>query len=273
MTLAELFPDTDYRFNFRFERGSISEFFRPTTQREQLLALRRFWLQTAPQTYAALLPEGAPLLEATISLARAEETLSEDSASALVSQAAPWQRCLELGAAWEPDFLLLKPDPQGALRLVGGCVCFPSSWSLTEKLAHPVETIHGVVPGLNSALGKQIDGFLKKLRPGAAWLRANWGLSRSPELNQHPNRNLPRLDAGVALEEVWLRIEHQILTALPQTDGVLFGIRIAVHPLTEIRADPLLGPRLIRALQTIPEPMAKYKNLADARARLIELLS
>src|SRR5262252_6408546 len=119
MTLAELFPDTDYRFNFRFERGSISEFFRPTAQREQLLALRRFWLQTAPQTYAALLTEGAPLLEATISLARVEQTLSDDSASAFASQTAPLQRCLELGMAWEPDFLLLKPDPQNTLRLVG----------------------------------------------------------------------------------------------------------------------------------------------------------
>jgi len=273
MTLADLFPEEDYRFHFRFERGNVSDFFRPTAQREQLLALRRFWLQAAPQTYAALLPEGVPLLEAAISLARAEQTLPGDCASVLAAPAGPWQRCLELGMAWEPDFLLLKTEAEGAVRLVAGCVCFPSSWSLAEKIGCPIDAIHGVVPGLNAALGKQIEGFLKKLRPGTAWLRANWGLSRSPELNQHPERDVPPLGSGVRLEEVWLRVEYQALAALPQTQGVLFGIRIAVHPMTEIRRDARIAPRLIRALQTMPEPMAQYKRIAEARARVIALLS
>jgi hypothetical protein len=159
------------------------------------------------------------------------------------------------------------------MRLLAGCVCFPSSWKLTEKIGHPIEHIHGVVPGLNAAIGPQIHSFLSKLRPGIAWLRANWGLSRSAELNQHPDRNLPRLDAQVSLDEVWLRVEHQALVALPRTQGVLFGIRIAVHPIAKIREDRVLADRFIRALTTMPETMAQYKNISAAKQRIIELVS
>ena len=298
MTLAEVFPEADYRFHLRFERGSCSEFFRPTSQLEELLAQRRHWLQTAPQSYAALLPDGIPLLEETLDLALAEQTLPpgfcfEQSISPAIHQSSPsdspshpstdpkihqpslpasWRRCLELGTAWEPDFLLLKPDAMDQILLVGGCVCFPSSWSLAEKIGRPMDVIHGVVPGLNAAIGNQIQGFLKKLRPGLAWLRANWGLSRSPELNQHPERKLPRLDSTVRLGEIWLRIEHQLLTALPRTQAVLFAIRIAMHPLAEIQRDSLIAPRLSRALQTMPDAMAEYKGIARARAKVISLL-
>ena len=183
----------------------------------------------------------------------------------------PWQRLLALGTAWEPDFLLLKPD-EGHMRLVAACVCFPSSWDLAEKIGRPIEDIHGIVPGLNEAIGNQIHTFLAKLRPGPAFLRANWGLSRSPDLNQHPDLKLPRLDSQPTLEEIWLRIERQLLTGLPAAQGVLFGIRIEVHPLAEIKRDPLVRQRFIRALRTMPEQMAQYKGIAQAREKLLSLL-
>ena len=42
----------------------------------------------------------------------------------------------------------------GALSLVsftvaGGCVCFPSSWSLQESTGKTLDQVHGVVPELN----------------------------------------------------------------------------------------------------------------------------
>jgi hypothetical protein len=268
MTLADLFPDEDYRFQMRFERGPAGEFFRPTAQHEDLISQRRHWLQTDTENCQALLPDGIPLLGETLEFARTEGTLP----SALNHQPSTNNQQLLLGCTWEPDFLLLKLDAEGRMRLLGGCVCFPSSWSLAEKIGHPIETIHGVVPGLNDAIGNQIHSFLSKLRPGVAWLRANWGLSRSPELNQHPERKLPRLDAYVGLEEVWLRVEHQALVALPRTQGVLFGIRIAVHPLAALKEDQILAERLRRLLKTMPEAMASYKGIATARDRIIALL-
>jgi hypothetical protein len=263
--MTELFPDEDYRFNFRFERGSFAGFFAPASGRDQILAERKRWLQSDPRTYAALLPAGIPLLEETIELGLAEQVLPGEFSSQP-------SNILALGSAWEPDFLFLKPDSAGQIILVGGCVCFPSSWSLAEKIGHPIETIHGVVPGRNPAIGNQIHGFLAKLRPGTAWLRANWGLTRSPELNQHPDRKLARLDSAVRLEETWLRIERQMLAALPKNRGVLFAIRIAMHPLIEIKRDVEIARGLRRALETMPEEMARYKGIATARTILISLL-
>jgi hypothetical protein len=158
------------------------------------------------------------------------------------------------------------------MKLLGGCVCFPSSWSLEEKMGRPLDFIHRVVPGLNEQLGKPIAQFLRRMTPDIAWLRANWGLSRSAELNQHPRRALPRLDATVQPDEVWLRVEHQALVALPTTGGVLFGIRVMVHSLTEVKRDPDAARGLHRALQTMPEAMAIYKGIAPARSALLGIL-
>lgn len=272
MTLAELLADEDYQFKLRFQRGEIDSYFRPTERNRELLDERRHWLRSAARTYTAHLPEADVLLEETIELAQNTKTLTEESASAIQNASLPAQRCLALGESWEPDFLLLKPETPGPPRLVSGCVCFPSSWSLAEKIGRPLDFIHNVVPGLNAKLGEQINSFLEKLRPGVAWQRTNWGLSRSPELNQHPDRKLPRFDSSVRLDEIWLRVEHQALVALPRSGSILFGIRIAIHPLAEVKHDAAARKGLRRALKTMPEAMARYKGLKTARTRIVELL-
>lgn len=266
--LAELFPNEDYRFHMRFGRGQPADFFGPTARREALLAERRRWLATEPQTYAGLLPDGEPLLEETITAAQDWNGFALPPAGT-----SPWEKHLALGEFWEADFLLLKTDAAGEIRLSGGCVCFPSSWRLSEKLGKTIEFIHGVVPELNPTLGPAIHKFLAGLKPGAAWLRSNWGLSRSAELNQHPDRALPRLDASLRLDEVWLRVEEQALVALPKSRGILFGIRLVNHPLAAVRADATACARLRRALATLPEAMAVYKGVAASRRRLLELLA
>ena len=267
MTLAEILPDDDYRFSLRFSRGEPAAFFGATTHHAEVLAQRRHWLRTSPETYAALLPEGVELLEETVDLARDWNGFTPES-----EIESPWEECLELGRFWEADYLLLKCESGGEIRLCGGCLCFPSSWRLTDKLGKSIEAVHGIVPGLNETIGDGIHKFLAGLKPGTASLRQNWGLSRSPELNQHPDRNLPRLDGNSRLDEVWLRVEHQALVALPQTHGILFGIRIANLSLSEVKRDAVAAKRLIRALETMPEGMVCYKNLDSARATLIGLL-
>jgi len=267
MSLAELFPDEDYRFTLRFSRGDAAQFFSPTPQNAELLAERGRWLRSEPNNYAALLPEGEPLLEQTVGMARKWNGFASPSATP------PWEKCLTLGGFWEPDYLLLKCDSDGEIRLYGGCLCFPSSWRLADKIGKPIEFIHGPVPGLNASIGPAIHKFLAGLKPGVAWLRHNWGLARDAELNHHPDRGLPQLDAGVRAEEVFLRVEHQALVALPESGGILFGIRVVNHPLAEVKADRDAGLRLHRALETMPETMAAYKGLASSRRRILKLLA
>ena len=74
----------------------------------------------------------------------------------------------------------------------------------------------------------------------------------------------------MALDRLWLRIEHQALLALPRTRGVLFGIRIALHRLDVVARDPAAAAGLRQALATMSPEMARYKRLDGIRARLIE---
>lgn len=278
---VSVLPDEDYQHSFGLKAGSAEKFFAPTERHAELLSQRRHWLQADTARCAALLPGAEPLLEETIALARSlgasvSDAAWENDRSEMGTPPAgnlPFARCLALGAAWEPDYLLLKPDAvTGRFHLLGGCVCFPSSWRFEEKVGQPLEVIHTPVPHLNEQLASPIHNFLSRLKPGVAWCRANWGLSRSPELNQHPARGLPKLRPPLREEEVWLRVEDQALIALPDSRGVLFGIRMTVIPLAEVKRHPAAARGLARALRTMPDAMLDYKSLLAARGELMRLL-
>ena len=259
--LADLFPDGDYRFHLTLRRGEPREFFGRHDLAGRILAERARWLAAEPARYAALLPEGELLLTELSELGEKEWGLP------------PVTSVQELGARLEPDVLLLSRDATGAFQLRGGALCFPTGWALEEKLGHTLDFIHGVVPGLNTALASPIQQFLAQLKPGIAFQRDNWGLVATDELNLHPARRLPPPAPPVALDRLWLRVEHQALVALPRTGGVLFGIRIALHRLDQVAKDPAASAGLRRALISMPADVAAYKRLDQVRDAIVSLLA
>jgi hypothetical protein len=265
-TVGDIFPPGDFAFHMRFRRGAIDEFYANQSQDRVTLKERRNWLDRDAADYAALLPEGEAILEEAIELA----------ASLGVPPpipSAPLERCIALGRVWQPDVLFLRTEMDSQPQLVGGCVCFPSSWSLAEKIGRTLDAIHEPVATFNAQFANPVKQFLARMKPGISWERINWGLSRSPELNQHPKRRLPRLDSSVDLREVWFRVEYQSLVALPKTQGILFGIRLVLEPLEQLTRDLDFALGLARALQTMPASVATYKGILPARDRLIELLA
>ena len=268
MSLAYLFPDQNYQFTLKVKRSEPAAFFRPKT--DDILGERRQWLETMPSACLAFLPEAEPVLNEAIAAAAGWGTIPASQAESIQREPSPSVRLRMLGERWEPDILLMRADED--IRLVGGAICFPSSWSVEEKIGKPIHEIHQAVPGLNAALSGPIQNFLARLRPGAAWMRENWGLSSSPARNQHPSLKTPPLPDAPALSQSWLRIEEQALVALPQSGGILFGIRIVVVRLDELCRDLPAAQGLRRALETMPEAVAAYKNLTRSRAALIGLL-
>jgi hypothetical protein len=258
--LADLFPDGDYRFHLTLRRGEPREFFAPRDTTRKVLAERARWLAAEPARYAALTHEGEPLL-AEFSGRCAEWGIAQENS------------LTGLGAALEPDFLLLSPDASGAFRLRGGALCFPTAWALEEKNGHTLDFIHGPVPGLNATLASPISQFLARLKPGIAFQRDNWGIAATDALNLHPSRPFPVPAPPVALDRLWLRVEHQALVALPQTGGIVFGIRIALHRLDVIARDPIVAAGLKRALETMPAALAAYKRLDVIRDELCTRLN
>ncbi len=254
--LSELFPDRDYRFHLTLRKGDLGAFF--GAPEAAVLAERARWFADDPARYLVGDAEALPLV------AEAEGLLGIGAAEGGVMR-----RLARLGGAVEPDLVLLAPDGSGQFRLRAGAVCFPSWWALTEKTGLTLDEIHGVVPGLNDSLAPAIGQFLAKLKPGAPFERANWGFAATPELNLHPALGRPRLGAELDVARTWLRVEEQILAALPATGGILFGIRIRVVPLAHLLDEPALRAGLRRALVTMPDALAAYKGLGPVRAALI----
>ncbi len=262
-SLAELFPDGDYRFHLTLRRTEPRTFFASRDATGRVLAERARWLASDPARYARILPEGETALAECAALA--EQWVGAPIAAG--------GRSLihALGAALEPDVILLTPDEEGRFRLRGGALCFPTGWALEEKLGHTLDFIHGVVPGLNNALASPIQQFLGKLKPGVAFLRDNWGIAATDELNLHPARRVPPPAPPVALDRLWLRVEHQALMALPASRGIVFGIRIALHRLDSLAGTPA-GAGLRRSLASMPAELIGYKRLDTVSAEVIKLL-
>ncbi|MGV3773006.1 MAG: heme-dependent oxidative N-demethylase subunit alpha family protein [Verrucomicrobiales bacterium] len=261
-----LFAAHPFRFQMRFRKASIRDFYSPSNDRAKLLSERRKWNDAAPERTTLLLPEGNDLLQ------RAVSEIFESPPSSLANDLQGLDLLKSLSISVEPDFLLLQHgvQPQSS-RIVGGAVCFPSSWALEEKLGQSMEFTHGPVPNLNAELGEQISRFLQKNPPGISWERTNWGLSRSPELNQHPSRKLPRLNEDITPADVFMRVEWQSLAALPP-NGVIFGIRVYVYPFSEVMNRIQWKEGLKREIETMPAEMLKYKGLLACREKLLNFL-
>ncbi|MFZ4767969.1 MAG: heme-dependent oxidative N-demethylase subunit alpha family protein [Roseimicrobium sp.] len=257
--------DGKFRFELGLRQGD-DKFFQSSQDHKAILAARARVLAENPTRHLALLDEGVELLHETRNFAhKATGTLCNE-------QATPLAQCLELGKQWEPDFLLLKPAADGDYHLLGGCVCFPSSWDLHEKMGRSVTTIHAQVPTLNENLARPIHTFLQRIKPGTVWERWNWGMAADDAWNHHPTLARPRLHAGSTLADSWLRIEHQAFRALDVCGGLLFAIRVVVTPLTEIAQDASAAVRLAELLETMPDEIADYKGLRSCRNAIAQQL-
>lgn len=259
--VQRLFQLPSYRFQLGMRRGGTG-WFDAATLPELVRRERVAWIRDTPERCVVWLPEAETALKATVGLV-------QNLPASLRRMPPDAALCGALAGHWEPDFLLLKRLDDGDHRLVGGCVCFPSSWSVTEKLGKSVTAIHDVVPTLNGELGHRIRRFLGQLKPGSVFERENWGLAAHGEYNAHPDRGLPRLEVGTPLENVFLRVEYQAFVALPEDVGLLFLLRLAVHPVMEVLKEPDVGHDLRRMLESMPEDIAEYKGIARARVSLI----
>lgn len=255
-----LLPDADFRLPMNLRPGDATRYWSRSDDAPTVLAERARWIAEAPQRHLLFLDhEHEAAREAVVWLGQVAGTPFSDARAA--------------GCGVEADWVLLSGDAERGFPVLGGAVVFPSGWGLEEKLGHPLAEVHGPVPGLEPAIGGSIATFLERLAPEAAWERDNWGLSADCSLNHHPAQSFVRMTAAATLGTTWMRLERQFLTRLPRTRTILFGIRVTNHRLDHLVSEfPVLVPRMVRLLTTLPESMAVYKGLQDARGPLVEQL-
>jgi len=173
------------------------------------------------------------------------------------------------GALVQEDFCLMERGRE-QWRLTAGCVCFPTRWHLAPKLGQSLRALHDPVPGYAERLASSADRFFDHLPARRIVWRTNWSLVDDPALFLPPgHRSRPppadSLDAVNAGDRVFLRMERQTLRRLPESDAILFGIRVYRNPLRDFRGDPEAARKLWGALDTMERPLQRYKSLCALR--------
>jgi heme-dependent oxidative N-demethylase alpha subunit-like protein len=255
--ISELLSEALFsRDGFRFSIGITPlrpEAFFANQGNKDLIRRRQGLLQERPELYAQAVKRAVDWQSFVSSVRQWEPAVSGENIQSL-------------GASWEPDFVVLERNEPN--QVLGGCVCFPSGWSLPEKIGKSLFATHAPVPGMNLVLAPKIGQFISRLDSTRCFQRTNWGLTGSRTLDQHPHRGIPPISAATDPATVDLRIEWQALIGLPG-DLVLFGIRVFHVPLSRVCATPKLAELLAENLVSMPSAVAAYKRLADCRAHLI----
>jgi hypothetical protein len=172
---------------------------------------------------------------------------------------------LELaGRLVQEDLCIIHSDGE-APRFTAALLCFPSRWRLHEKLGRPLTAVHGPVPFYVHRLAAPVDRFMAKVKPGHIASRLNWSVLDDPAMYQPGGKWREATNAAVtpqnAGDTLYLRVERQTLTRLPQSGAVLFGIRVHSYPLATAITRPDGAARLAEAVRALPEETVRYKSL------------
>ncbi|MCC9603181.1 DUF3445 domain-containing protein [Stieleria sp. JC731] len=184
----------------------------------------------------------------------------------------------------QEDLVVLSP--RDAFETLGGCVCFPSGWSLLEKQGKPLLDVHRDVPDFKTALWNPTEKLFRRLKPGKTVWRSNWGIRPSDALDQSPrhskmlSQSRDAINVQNALDRCYFRVEFQTLTSVPISDNanlresesrVVFTIRTTQSQLCQLSTSQL--QTLLGVIETCPAETLRYKGIepmADAIKTAIE---
>jgi hypothetical protein len=143
---------------------------------------------------------------------------------------------LRLAASFvQEDILLLKKEKDEHI-LKAGVLCFPASWSLSEKIERSLTAIHSPVGEYTDQIAPRIEKMFSNMRVDTPIWRSNFLLYEDyelyqPRLEQHENGNTHK-----RLSQ-FMRVERQTLVKLPLTEAVMFAIHTFVVPYIDLTVD------------------------------------
>ncbi|KAK0510896.1 hypothetical protein JMJ35_006448 [Cladonia borealis] len=166
------------------------------------------------------------------------------------------------------DLFVLRPDIKSGKHLLCAFVaCYPNGFETAKLMDKSVSEIHAPVPLYKEKLEMSVDRFFKTIKVGDFMRRFNWSITTcGPQLftpknlNNYPGHTSANDEQSeLAIEDVYLRVERQILTRLPQSRAVVFTVKTYMTPLTDVRVEGS-GPQLLAAVKAWPKKVAFYKR-------------
>jgi len=163
-----------------------------------------------------------------------------------------------------PEDLCVMVNVDGQWTLEAACVCAPSRWRLSDKIATSIDAIHSPVPGYAEDLAPATRRFFDRLADRAFW-RLNWTLLDDPALFQPTPSRRPVSDDP----NEWLfRVERQTLRRLRKSGAVIFTIRTYVTVAREL-VDSVenFATDVRTVLASAPDDTLNYKGWQHLAAR------
>ncbi|MEL6463326.1 MAG: DUF3445 domain-containing protein [Pseudomonadota bacterium] len=146
-----------------------------------------------------------------------------------IARAAPLRT---LGRMCQNDFVLMERRGDAHV-LTGAVLCFPASWTLSEKAGRPLTDIHLPVADYTDDLARRVQRLFDGIQVGRPLWRFNQLWYQDPELYQPRSQHAPRRVGAALCEGPYYRTERQTLLRLPESRAVVF----AIHTYVLARAD------------------------------------
>ena len=188
-------------------------------RRSELLA--RHKPEVLAQSAEALTP-AQELLDLVLSQAypnTAERVQRPDGVLVKIDRTRPMETLCQLV---QEDFCILQKHGDEHV-LTGAILCFPASWSLSEKFMRPLTLIHAPVDEYDPDIARRVQRLFNGIQPGRPLWRFNALWYQDAELFQL-RRTDQRREALTQNTARFLRSERQTLLRLPQTKAMVFAI-------------------------------------------------
>lgn len=160
---------------------------------------------------------------------------------------------LTAGRLVQEDLVLLeRPEGTDEHVLTGAVLCFPSNWTLAQKLGRPLSRIHLPVAVYDAGVAKRVQRLFDAIRPEAPLMRANFIAYGHADLHS-PRPEFSRHTPGPG-EVRYIRSERQTLLRLPRSRAVVFSIHVYQMPLEALDPDERARLEVVRPGWFAPPP-------------------
>lgn len=131
-----------------------------------------------------------------------------------------------LGRLVQEDLCILQKSGDEHV-LTAAVLCFPASWTLSEKFMRPLIAIHEPVEEYDPDLARRVQRLFDGIQPARPLWRFNALWYDDPSLPQPRSETARRVPVGGA-DAPYMRSERQCLVRLPQSRAVVFSIHTYV---------------------------------------------
>lgn len=187
---------------------------------------------------------------------------------------AEWRVAALLSLAFAEDFALIDG---ASAQIPWMAVCLPSHWAPEAKVGRHFAEVHAPVAD-NQLLVSAGEHLARLVTGDERWERFVWTITRQSQLDTHPARCEPmawptQASAAALAAGAFFRTERQTFIPLPRQRQAIFTIHVDVQALTQAITEGAHAQQLHDALASMSANVLAYRNLTDARARLLAWLS